>query len=288
MNVSQTDALSRYVEGALPVHGYITDMPFDAYLKARGVSKSALDRIERSPAHYKYAPWKESTRKMVMGSAAHKAILEMDRFADEYMIVPNAPNRTCKAYRDAVSERGPDFTLTEIEGEYVWGMQAAVHAHPEASRLLRACDAFEVSGFVTDPETGLLMKSRPDGLNDAGLIIDLKKCQDARPDAFSRAIASYSYHKQAALYSDQYQWITGKRPEFVFIAVEEEPPHAVAVYRLDDESIEIGRHEYRQQLRLLAECRRTDSWPAYSTECETISLPNWKLSEYENSLEVMP
>jgi hypothetical protein len=274
-------------EPGMTLTGYVTDMPFSDYLQVPGVSKSALDRIERSPAHYKHAPPKEPTRKMVMGSAVHKAVLEMDRFADEYMIVPNALNRTCKAYRDAVADRDPDFTLTEIEGEYVWGMQQAVHAHPEAARLLRACDAFEVSGFVTDPETGLMLKSRPDGLNDAGLIIDLKKCQDARPDSFSRAIAAYGYHRQAALYSDQYEWITGKRPEFVFVCVEEEPPHAVAVYRLDDESIDIGRHEYRRQLSLLAECRRTDTWPAYSDDCEVIGLPGWKINEYENQLEVM-
>ena len=276
MNAFQTD---------MPLTGYITDMPFADYLKARGVSKSALDRIERSPAHYKYAPWKEPTRAMVIGSAIHTAVLEPDTFAERYTLT-QAAKRTDKAYRDAVAERGPDYTLTATEASHIVGMQAAVHAHPEASKLLRACDAFEVSGFVVDPETGLQLKSRPDGLNDAGLIIDLKKCQDARADAFSRAVAAYGYHRQAALYSDQYQWITGKRPEFVFVAVEEEPPHAVAVYRLDDESIEIGRHEYRRALSLLAECRRTDSWPAYSDDCEVIGLPGWKINEYENSLEV--
>jgi exodeoxyribonuclease VIII len=61
----------------------------------------------------------------------------------------------------------------------------------------------------------------------------------------------------------------------LFIAVEKEPPFAVGLYNLDAESIEIGRQKNEQNLVRLQECIEANNYPAYSTEIQTISLPNW-------------
>jgi hypothetical protein len=42
---------------------------------------------------------------------------------------------------------------------------------------------------------------------------------------------------------------------FLFVAVEKEAPHAVAVYRADPEVIEVGRKKYRAALQLLKWCQ---------------------------------
>ena len=264
--------------------GYYIGMPFADYLSIKAASKSTLDLIHRSPAHYRYAPKKDQTRPMTIGSAVHKAILEPDTFFDHYRVT-SALKRTDKAYRDAVSELGPDYTLTTPEGDKITGMMDAVWRHKRAAELLRECPHKEVSGFVVDPISGLLCKHRPDAMGDS-LIVDLKKCQDARPDAFSRAIAAYRYHVQAALYSDQHEWITGNVPVWYFIAVEEDPPHAVMVYELELETLQFGRRAYRRDLDRLAECRKHDKWPAYGDEAEVIGLPYWVVDQELNELEV--
>jgi exodeoxyribonuclease VIII len=63
----------------------------------------------------------------------------------------------------------------------------------------------------------------------------------------------------------------------VFLVVEKKPPYAVAVYVLDPESIALGRAEYRRDLQLYAECKRTGVWPGYGDKIQTIGVPQWKL-----------
>lgn len=85
------------------------------------------------------------------------------------------------------------------------------------------------------------------------------------------------YDIQAAFYVDGIRAVTGMELPFLFIAVEKEAPHAVAVYRADPEVIEVGRKKYRAALQLLKWCQESESWPAYQPggEIELISLPRW-------------
>jgi len=71
--------------------------------------------------------------------------------------------------------------------------------------------------------------------------------------------------------------VTGMELPFLFVAVEKDAPHAVAVYRADPDVIEIGRKKYRAALQLLKWCQATGNWPAYQPggEIELISLPRW-------------
>ena len=59
----------------------VTGMSNEAYHAYDGISKSGLDLIARSPAHYAYRTASEPTRAMVIGSATHAAILEPEVFA---------------------------------------------------------------------------------------------------------------------------------------------------------------------------------------------------------------
>jgi len=265
---------------------YLLDMPNADYHGADGVSKSGLDLVERSPAHYRYRVSKSATRGMELGTAIHTALLEPERFAVEYMLLRDVKDRRASEYKQAAKVYGSECTLTGPEADKVAGMQEAVYANPHARKLLEAEGWRELSGFVRDPETGILCRHRPDLLTTSGTMVDLKKTQDARPDAFSRAVYNYRYHVQAAFYMDQYFWMTGERVEhFQFLAVEEELPHGVKIYTLDDDAIAIGREAYRANLRAYAECVETADWPCYDSEPELLSLPGWAVAQYENELE---
>ena len=147
--------------------------------------------------------------------------------------------------------------------------------HPVASKLLSNGKA-EQSLFWTDEATGYKCKVRIDFESDMRYLVDLKSSRDASLAEFSRSIAKFGYHRQNAMYRDGYIAVTGKIPKgFIFVVVESEPPYAVGVYSLDPEGVEKGHEEYKELLAEFAECQKTNNWPAYSDQVETIELPRW-------------
>jgi len=256
---------------------YIKDMPADIYHRSRGASNSGLKLISRSPAHYKYSPRREATRNMVIGSALHMAVLEPELFYDTYKLLRGCEDRRSKDYKEAKEQFGEESVLVSSECAKVEGIMKSLWNDPEIASLLSKPGHNELSGFSIDPETGITCKHRFDKLLNSGIGIDLKTCLDARPDAFSRAIYNYNYHVQAAFYMDQYEWITGRvLTDFIFIAVESEAPYACKMYRLDHESLQVGRDTYRRALDQYAECKQSGIWPAYHNDgVEEISIPKW-------------
>lgn len=264
----------------------IENMPNSLYQASEGISKSGLDLIARSPAHYRYAAKREPSRAMEIGTAIHTAILEPDRFASDYMILRDVTARTASAYKDAVKQFGSERVLTGPEADKVAGMQESVWANPEARDFLRNqhCRR-ELSIFTNDPVTGVFLKVRFDAtVGVAGL--DLKKTQDCRPEKFIRSVWDYRYHVQQAFYSDVFEWETGETlDDFRFLAIEEDAPNAVKLYRLPHDVVAHGRKLYRAALNTYAECLASGHWPAPSGETETLNPTGWMLAEIENDAD---
>lgn len=264
----------------------------EAYHAAPGISKSGLDLIARSPAHYAYAAPRTATRAMEIGTALHCAILEPERFATDYMLIREVTDRRASAYKEACKVWAAENVLTGTEADCVAGMQESVRSNRHLAEYLVAPGQCELSVFAIDPETGVLVKCRFDKLMSTGtdlfndrVAVDLKKTQDIRD--FGKSVANYGYHIQAAFYSDVFEWATGEKlAGFVFAAVEELIPHASAPFVLDDEALDIGRMLYRKALNEYAECLEADDWPGIAGEPETIQLPSWYVNQFENESEV--
>lgn len=152
------------------------------------------------------------------------------------------------------------------------------------------------------------------------VVVDVKTTEDASIEGFAKSIANWRYHTQHPYYLDGLReairqgnvtylpkgeaevsayWIDAKtgelcrcRPDFwngrpdnfVFLAVEKKAPYAVGVYLLDEQSVELGRAEYRSDLDVYAECRKTGVWPAYSEKVESISVPQWHFAQSQLKL----
>lgn len=243
------------------------------------ISKSGLDKIAKSPAHYKAAreAEHEGSDALVFGSAFHDYILLPDTFQTAYTVLPpdfNGRTNEGKAMLESIRQSGQTVLkaewLTAIEG-----MAAAIAAHPKASALLQGGRA-EQSIFWTDEDSGIDCRCRPDYLHPGGIIVDLKSTTDASPEEFARSVAKYRYHVQDAFYSEGYYQATGQWPRgFVFIAVEKTAPYAVACYSLDDDAKAYGHELFRRDLETLLEAEKSQEWTAYSQEIETLSLPAW-------------
>ena len=109
------------------------------------------------------------------------------------------------------------------------------------------------------------------------IVVDLKTTTDARPGAFSQSVARLGYHVQAAHYLDGVNAVRGDgaAEQFVFLAVEKDPPYGVLVGALDAEDIERGRDACRRGINRVAWCLENDKWPGYSSRVHRLSLPRW-------------
>lgn len=275
-----------YTEETEIVSGnYYADMPNDDYHSHASVSKSGLDVIERDPFHFFNKKPMVQTRPMQVGSAIHAAILEPEVFKRDFMMLPELKDRRQPEYKQAKKQYGEGNVFTQPDCDNIENIQKAVWGNDEASNLLSQRGFCELSGFVKDPITGVMCRHRFDKLAlTGGWAVDVKKTQDVRDTEFSKSIFNYRYHVQAAFYLDQFEWITGERLNGMkFICVEEKWPHKVAVYYLDDISIQIGRDAYRENLNLYAKCMNGEK-PTNNTSSQLISLPEWAMREYENQL----
>ncbi|MDX5979577.1 PD-(D/E)XK nuclease-like domain-containing protein [Vreelandella alkaliphila] len=209
----------------------------------------------------------------------------------------NANGVKVTLWSDVVDEwaanNGHRTILSDAEYTLVIAMRDAVMAHPAAARIMRMKGKAEQSVYWRDPVTGELCRIRPDWwVPTRGLMADVKTTDDASKEGFARSISKWRYHVQHPFYLDganeairQAGLTLPEQRYFVFIAVEKKPPFNVGVYVLGDESIQVGRDEYRDNLNTYAECLASGDWPGYSDSIETISLNDWYMRRIRERLE---
>ena len=133
--------------------------------------------------------------------------------------------------------------------------------------------------------TGQLIKCRCDWLRpDEGICVDLKTCACASPTAFSRDCARFGYGLQEAHYREVLVQAGYTVEEFVFIAVESEPPYLCQVYLLDGYSRRLSQQRHHLAMEQLSACRQLDQWPGYCEPSHELSLPGWYLKQLEETL----
>ena len=264
-------------------------IPNSVYHAGPGASNSDLALLyKKSPAHLR---WKKEhpddpTDSMKVGQAFHTLVLEPEHFHRRFAILGedvNLRTKAGRAERDDLEASGK-IVLREAWLEDVQNMVKSVKDHPAAGALLDRIDGtvFERPIYYEEPTTGMLCKIKPDIQihNDRlRVIVDLKKTRDANRRDFRKSIGNYLYHQQAAMYLDGAKHGTGKEYDaFIFIAVEDYPPYACAVWMCDAEMIHIGHELYLHNLRTFQQCLNRNEWPAYSPDVTPIELPPWLLN----------
>lgn len=260
------------------------------------VSNSGLGDILQSPFHY-YAkhidpnrPAQKEKAGQLEGTLAHCAILEPDEFDKRYVVGPDL-NRNSTKWKEYAAECEQAGILPIKQDQYDTAMRQSeqVWKNPDAAELLSHGEA-EVSAFWVDDETGVLCRCRPDWVADypsGKVLVDVKTYSDASPDEFARQVARKGYARQDAMYSDGYSAAANTEVlSFLFIAVEAAYPFAVSICELDEDSVNAGYMEYRDALRLYAECKKSDNWPGYSQAVNLIRMPNWAINKAELGMEV--
>ena len=251
----------------------------DAQYRARpGASQSALRLLERSPAHYRHGMThrKPPTEAMTVGSALDCMLFERETFDERFVVDDTGMNRNSKAWKAWREEQGEREILREAQWTNVLAMHAAIGRHRWASTILQEGHG-QPSVFWEDESSGVACKGRLDWWASPAhsLILDLKKVQDVSSRALAKHVATYGYARQAAMYTDGMAAAGQPVSFFVFLFVEEQPPHDIAVGALEPEWVEMARRQYRAELHLLAECMRRDDWPGHHDGPITLDMPAW-------------
>lgn len=239
--------------------------------KKEYLSKSALDQIHKSPAHFKaYMEGEKQppTPAMIFGTLVHSLVFNQNDFA----VIPQCDRRTTEGkaiYAKFLEESVGKVHVTADQYSEACKIRDAVYNHPAAAALLKKGNP-EVSIF--GELNGLPCRCRVDWQSERGYLVDLKTTNSASPEEFSKSVWNYRYHVQAAFYLDM-----TKAEKFFFIAVEKEAPYNVECYELDNEAILTGRAEYLADMELYKKCKASGNWYAYNEDKDIsiISLPKW-------------
>lgn len=281
--------------------GVYPGLPRAAYASIPAVSQSILKLMRRTPAHAKAAidfpP--EPTDAMRLGTLIHTALLEPKRFASRYVVMPDltqgivdkngepykAPKLT-NEYRARVKQFGAEnvgkLFIEADEKATCDAIAESIAANETASGILSEPGESELAIVWEDKATGLLCKALIDRLADnwaQWIAADLKTTEDAGPGAFARDALKYGHHIQTAFYLTGLARVGQPAHRFLHIVCEKARPHAVAVYELDDESVDQGIRECEDYLRQYAECQASGHWPAYPTSIQTVRLPRYGFTD---------
>ncbi len=261
------------------IPGIHEHIPADDYHALDLCSASRLGHFRRSPAHCHHAinhPRKSAA--MDLGTAEHACVLEPVTFAARFALGPDVKLNTRVGEAEWAAFEAANVgkvLLRGKDGERLIGMHRAVWAHSMARAMLGAGAARrELTIIWTHAETGVECKSRIDYFRSA-VAVDLKTTRDASLDGFARSVANYGYHRRAAFYMRALATSGELADAFCIIAVESEPPHGVAVYRLHDEDLAVGDADNEALMPRYSECVRTGIWPDYGDVIKTIRLPRW-------------
>lgn len=256
-------------------------------------SKSVLDLVHRSPAHYK--AWvdgvadNEETPALIFGSAFHCSLFEPDRFLVDYALEPDfgdlraVTGRTTSEQAKANKDRRDEWrvnhqntiALSVADHNTILGMTKAVSNHSLVSRMIRDGEP-ELTLRWKDEETGLQCKSRTDYyVEKLAMVADVKTTMDASYEAFRKSIAKYRYYVQDAMYRRGFSALGKPLKHFIFIACEKTPPYAIATFTLNMDGVALGNEHATKDMLKLSACLRTNDWPGYANGIQQVDLPPW-------------
>lgn len=271
---------------------------YEAYAAMEGFRSSWLYPLKRSPAHFKADQTnpRESTQALEFGKLWHSLVENGEKFMDLAKVEPvfqgytqkgeltTSPN--CKAVKeareywragltkDAIIVKQEDFvTLT--------GMLQSMSSHKVVRNMIKE-GLRETSASATCPETGLVLKFRPDLITSRGHIVDHKTTRDARYWYFYNQIFSDKgqnrfYVLSAAHYSYCAKLLgLPQYNAFTYIAIEKTPPYGINVFPLDEGALDVGERHRSKLMRVYKTCVETDVWPSYDEVVHPVYPPEWR------------
>ena len=242
----------------------------------------------------------EKTESMDFGTVCHMAILEPEKFAQNYVSLPPVTDTndysltqlkeiakgleltvsgTKKDLCARIRERYPlETQLDELseqiasEGKQVLSpsltakidaIKTKVFKHQQLGKFIEIAEK-EKSGHYQDPKTGIVINFVADAfckIGDVGLVLDFKFTKDWSPKWFERSNFEEGRHIQAAAYCRALTELENWAfDRFVFVAIEPVAPHRMRLYEVDHAMLEAGEAELDYYLAEYKRRWETQDW----------------------------
>ena len=243
------------------------NMPNAEYHASPGISKTGLDLFAKDPHAVEWSKRcpvdEEKLKTFDFGDAMHAICLEPERLKSEFVIAPEVNLRTNAGKAELagfMDDHKSSKILSAEDHKKLNLMFESVMAHPQCRAIIEADGVAESSYLYTDPETGILLRCRPDKIVGSKLI-DVKTTPTLAK--FHYSVDDFRYHVQASWYCDivsQFQDVS--HMEFLVIQKTIEiGRYPCAVYRLPPEIVDYGRLTMRRELREYADFLSSDKKP---------------------------
>lgn len=262
--------------------GFQSRIPAVDYFAEPAISISKLKELRRSPQHYRYRlEHPAESAAMTLGTAAHCATLEPERFSREFVTWDRriesgrAAPRNGKAWDAFCAEAAGRTVITADEHTLAKAIAHAVRSDAVASRYLESGEPEVTMAWTM---AGRPCKGRVDWLTQIDgepVLVGLKTTRDCRHFAFGASAARLGYALQWFWYWSGYEQITGRHPRMIEIVAEAAPPHAVVVYVIPEDVLEYGKDQCAELLAILDRCEREDVWPGPAETEQVLTLPSW-------------
>jgi exodeoxyribonuclease VIII len=234
------------------------------YLSKRPLSYSSLKAFRKSPKHYiQYLtePF-EATDAMILGKAVDCLTLEPEQFEKRFEVYEKFDKRTNEAklrwsIMNDLAKENKQTLLNRDQYELALKCKDSLMSHKQSRELIEGITKTQLKLNWTDTKTNIPLIGYADFESTAWdelFVVDLKTCQDAEPDKFSRQALDLDYMIQCGAYLDAYHKIWYKFPSFIFLAVETKEPFNVSVNFCDDRYISIAKNEFHSTLEAFKKC----------------------------------
>jgi len=118
-------------------------------------------------------------------------------------------------------------------------------------------------------------------VESANFIFDYKTTTNADPFYLCRRMLSQmGYDVQEAFYRRGYTAIFGKRPTFVFLFQEVEPPFACSLISPGPSMQALGDEKVSYAVKLWEKCTKSGHWPSYTTQVHFADADAWQMAAF--------
>lgn len=224
---------------------------------------------------------------MDFGNAFELALLNQEQYVREVAVIPDqdfielakqadgklTKPRASKVYRDSMAE-----WEKLNEGKYHI-MDQGAQSFDAIEEMLSSCmqdsviqaliknTEYQLSLFWTDPETGIMLKTRPDICKrKKNTIINLKTTEDGSPAGFGKDLAKYDYPLQACVEIDGClkSGLMDEVDNYFWLVVEKVAPFNATIYEFSGSDRDACMDNYRFLLNKIKKARDQEKWPGYS------------------------
>lgn len=278
--------------------GIVLDMDEAEYHAHPALSSTGarllLPEYKGSPKKFQWEKsHKRTSRAFDVGTAVHAKVLGVGAgivtYPDEHLTPSGNPSSKAATVEWESEQRAAGLTIVSPgDAARADAMAEAVLAHESARPLFEVAEFREVSVFAAID--GVPVRARFDALSgetrNGVYAVDLKTTEDATENGFVQAVKKWGYDVQEGHYKATYEASEGRGiDEFWFVVAEKSGPFEVAVFRLTDQWVDMGRVKAAKAREMFQQATASGVWAGYDPTPRSLAPPTYAVIDYEMQYE---